>query len=239
MTKTKVCRGCGVEFQYDACHDRYRLYCSPQCRAESWTRLHLPSDGQRTLCNERRRACYRANVDAERVRCRQNRLDHIAEERDRDRARYLQNVNGIREKAIERGKKRWRDAHGGPPTERECDQCGKLYTPQKNHPSNRFCSRSCRDKYHDRIKRLMLKSVPKEPYQDGYIFERDGWRCHLCGGRISKTLRAPHPKSASIDHLVPLSCGGHDVPENVKAAHLGCNCAKGASAMNEQLLLVG
>lgn len=30
------------------------------------------------------------------------------------------------------------------PAERECDFCGKTYAPRISHPSNRFCSQSCR-----------------------------------------------------------------------------------------------
>lgn len=71
------------------------------------------------------------------------------------------------------------------------------------------------------------------------IAERDGWRCHLCGERVGKTLAWPHPRSASLDHVVPLSKGGAHDPVNVRLAHLACNTAKNDRAVGEQLILFG
>lgn len=66
-----------------------------------------------------------------------------------------------------------------------------------------------------------------EPIERRAIFERDAWRCGLCGGLIDPELTFPHPMSATIDHIVPLSAGGEHSPENVQAAHLTCNSRKG------------
>jgi 5-methylcytosine-specific restriction endonuclease McrA len=74
-------------------------------------------------------------------------------------------------------------------------------------------------------------------YADREIYERDGWRCHLCGRRIFKSKRWPDPKSGTIDHIVPLSEGGIDEPANVAAAHWDCNREKRARALGEQLRL--
>lgn len=71
------------------------------------------------------------------------------------------------------------------------------------------------------------------------VYERDGWRCGLCGGRVPKSKRYPHPKSASLDHIVPVSLGGTHTLANVQLAHWECNRLKGVRAMNEQLRLVG
>lgn len=71
------------------------------------------------------------------------------------------------------------------------------------------------------------------------IAERDGWRCHICRKRVGRKIAWPHPRSASLDHLVPLSKGGSHDPANVCLAHLGCNNSKGNRAVGEQLLLVG
>lgn len=59
------------------------------------------------------------------------------------------------------------------------------------------------------------------------VFERDGWTCHLCGDGIDPDLSWPHPRSASIDHVVPISAGGADQPDNALAAHLRCNIVRG------------
>lgn len=125
------------------------------------------------------------------------------------------------------------------PRPQTCCQCGCVYTPKKNHPENRFCSKTCQDKFNNRTRRLRLVLALRVPYRDIDILERDGWRCKLCGKKINPRLKGPHPMAASIDHIVPLALGGNDCPENVQAAHLSCNSAKHTRAMNEQLMLVG
>lgn len=53
------------------------------------------------------------------------------------------------------------------------------------------------------------------------IFERDRWRCGICGKRVRR-------RDASIDHVIPLAKGGTHEPGNVQCAHLLCNIRKGA-----------
>ncbi|MEV5765664.1 HNH endonuclease signature motif containing protein [Micromonospora sp. NPDC052213] len=54
------------------------------------------------------------------------------------------------------------------------------------------------------------------------VFERDGWICLLCG---EPTLRetGTDPRSASVDHTVPLADGGSHTYDNAVTAHLACN----------------
>lgn len=67
---------------------------------------------------------------------------------------------------------------------------------------------------------------------------RDSWKCHLCRKRVSRSYRAPNPRSATFDHLIPIADGGTDVPENLRLAHWGCNSSRGTGG-TVQLLLVG
>ena len=59
------------------------------------------------------------------------------------------------------------------------------------------------------------------------VFERDGWICGICAEPVDRTLAHPNPRSASLDHLVPLSRGGAHTYDNVRATHLTCNLKKG------------
>ncbi|WP_460916970.1 HNH endonuclease [Plantactinospora veratri] len=54
------------------------------------------------------------------------------------------------------------------------------------------------------------------------VFARDGWICQLCG---EPTLRETghDPRSASVDHTVPLAEGGSHTYDNTVTAHLACN----------------
>jgi hypothetical protein len=77
---------------------------------------------------------------------------------------------------------------------------------------------------------------------DEEILERDGWRCQIPGCKrrpIRRDVKYPHPRSKSIDHIVPLSLGGDDTAANKRAAHLGCNTARSANMADEQMALFG
>lgn len=67
---------------------------------------------------------------------------------------------------------------------------------------------------------------------------RDGWRCHLCRRRVNRLLRAPHRRSATFDHLIPVADHGDDSPANLRLAHWSCNSSRGAGGV-VQLLLIG
>lgn len=52
--------------------------------------------------------------------------------------------------------------------------------------------------------------------------------CALCGEQVS--LREGDDRYATIDHVLPMSKGGRDTPDNYQLACLRCNLAKGCSA---------
>lgn len=85
---------------------------------------------------------------------------------------------------------------------------------------------------------LIRGASSSEAFTSEEIFERDGWRCGICGQKVDRRLRYPHRRSASLDHIIPVTAGGGHVRENVQCAHLECNWRKNASGPG-QLLLVG
>jgi 5-methylcytosine-specific restriction endonuclease McrA len=72
------------------------------------------------------------------------------------------------------------------------------------------------------------------------VFERDKWKCHICGNRIDKSLKSPDPGSATLDHIVPVSppFNGEHTMHNVKAAHYGCNSSRGNRAEFQTTLAI-
>ena len=54
--------------------------------------------------------------------------------------------------------------------------------------------------------------------------------CAICGKPVDKSLKYPHPLSKTVDHIIPVSKGGHpsDI-NNLQLAHWTCNRAKGAN----------
>lgn len=59
------------------------------------------------------------------------------------------------------------------------------------------------------------------------LWTESGGLCGICQLPIDRALRWPHPASASIDHILPLSKGGAHSQENAQWAHLRCNLRKG------------
>ena len=52
--------------------------------------------------------------------------------------------------------------------------------------------------------------------------------CALCGKPIDKTLKTPHPMSAEVDEIIPVSKGGDPLDKrNVQLVHRICNQRKG------------
>ncbi|WP_432050298.1 HNH endonuclease [Verrucosispora sp. NA02020] len=71
------------------------------------------------------------------------------------------------------------------------------------------------------------------------VGERDGWCCGICQNPIDPTLRAPHPKSQSLDHVIPLAEGGPHTYANTRISHLRCNVLRQHRGGGEQLALIG
>lgn len=51
--------------------------------------------------------------------------------------------------------------------------------------------------------------------------------CAICGKPVDFTLTHPHPLSPSLDHIIPISKGGHpsDI-DNLQLTHFCCNRQK-------------
>lgn len=63
-----------------------------------------------------------------------------------------------------------------------------------------------------------------DPY---YVFDRDKWRCKLCGVKTPKKKRGTCDSNApELDHILPLSKGGSHTYSNVQCLCRNCNAAK-------------
>lgn len=133
--------------------------------------------------------------------------------------------------------------------DRKCSECGvsvAAYKKRCSHcrkngkvASRRSSRRRSRSRHgNDATFRQRCKryGTPYTRVSREHVLSRDKWRCKLCGVQLLAkytTLvgtRTPHPRSPTIDHIVPLSFGpsspGH-VIENCQAACWACNCERG------------
>ncbi len=133
----------------------------------------------------------------------------------------------------------WMRKHPGVPRRltRACLTCQRQFTTSTM--ARKYCATRCLRAAHKARRRARMAGVEHVPIIPADIFERDRWICGLCHRRIPKRLKAPHPMSASLDHIVPIADGGDHVPTNVHASHLRCNLSKNRRGGGEQLMLIG
>ena len=122
---------------------------------------------------------------------------------------------------------------------RECTECGKgiLVTGESRRTKCKRCSKRNRLANNHR-KRCRLYGVPYDStIKSRWVFERDGYKCYLCGRKTRPNKNQLHPRYPTVDHVVPLSARvyGHTA-DNVRCACRRCNEAKGA-AWDRQLNL--
>lgn len=108
-----------------------------------------------------------------------------------------------------------------------CVACGSTFYGSRD--KNKYCSDDCRAVGLAAIKTVRdrkIKQTTLEYFTREEVFNRDGWVCHICSESISPSLKYPHPMSASLDHVTPISRGGPHTLENSAASHFLCNIRK-------------
>jgi hypothetical protein len=132
-----------------------------------------------------------------------------------------------------------------PPKSRtgRCLHCGTTFTRVGGGGKVSYCSKRCwrRAKSHTtktHYRRAKKFGARYEVVHRVAVFERDNWRCRICGGSVSKTETYPHPSSPTIDHVVPISMGGSHTYDNVRTAHARCNTGRGNRGAHQLQLAV-
>lgn len=132
-----------------------------------------------------------------------------------------------------------------PPETRLCVCCGEPFTA--DHGARRYCSARCvrrqarkgkdrQDRKHrDRARK---HGVHYEAVNRIRLFERDRWRCQVCGVKTPKRLMGSlAPNAPEMDHRIPMVMGGPPTWANVQCACRRCNGAKGGTIIVGQLPL--
>jgi 5-methylcytosine-specific restriction endonuclease McrA len=119
-----------------------------------------------------------------------------------------------------------------------CGRCGAGFTILLTGTFPLYCSMRCSRAEAKTRRRMLERSNRTEPVNRTKVFQRDRWRCQICGKAVRRAAIAPHPKAPVLDHIVPLSKGGRHEYRNVQCAHFLCNSVKSAGG-TDQLLLFG
>lgn len=233
------CSICGIHFK----RARWReTCCSQQCRDANQKRLTRSwYDNNRELANQRSRDWHAANYDYSKSEARRRILEETRPEREARRRER------DRESAA-----RWR--RDNPGRAAELKRIAKERNPEKYRATNKAWRQANAEKVADnkrkwnaanpdkraaghRKSRMQRRNaVRTNAYVDSEVFERDGWTCYLCGKPIDPKADRRKKWGAQIEHVVPISRGGVDGEENVRAAHRRCNFMKHNSLLEELAL---
>lgn len=126
---------------------------------------------------------------------------------------------------------------------RLCRLCNRSITPDHARGRGRDVCDYCNMQRGQGDKgRAMMYGVPYTHVSRRDVYARDGWRCQLCGRKVLKRAkrhrhtRRLHPRTASLDHIIPLSKGGPHCEANVQCACLRCNVRKRARLVGQTRL---
>lgn len=124
------------------------------------------------------------------------------------------------------------------PADRACCVCGQTFRANK---WKRTCGDECgaeavrRGKRAAKAKRrAVTRGRSAQSIDPVRVFDRDGWRCHLCGVKTPRELRGTcDPRAPELDHIVTLADGGAHTWGNVACACRCCNGAKSARSLGQ------
>jgi len=119
----------------------------------------------------------------------------------------------------------------------KCKQCGAAFY---GYNKNAYCSIECADvaKRSEKPKRKATRlGVYYEPVDPLKVFKRDGWKCQLCGKKLSMKDRGKgYDNSPELDHIIPWGKGGEHSYRNTQLACRKCNGEKGDKELGQQRL---
>ena len=179
--------------------------------AEYFTRDKVRSDGLHPYCKTCRNAKRTASRHADPEKEQQNRERASAwyyANIDRARAAHKRQYQANRERAIQQARE-WREKH--PRQYRATQHAYKL----KHYRANRE-----RYRVYVRNRRARKREAPGNHTAadiDKLYLEQDG-QCCYCGALL--------PDGYHVDHVIPLSRGGSNSPDNLVLACPTCNCSK-------------
>lgn len=137
---------------------------------------------------------------------------------------------------------------------RACVECQRTFTQRTHWGKPEVCCPACKPARSARMReewrrspaglsskraaksrrRARIRGVEHEAIDPIKVFERDKWRCHICGCKTHKGKRGTcDPKAPELDHVVTLSEGGSHTWGNVACSCRACNASKGARSMGQ------
>ena len=117
-------------------------------------------------------------------------------------------------------------------------RCAALFSA-KNRGLLIHGSRKAKDSFYGARRRAATATQSGVSINPIKVFERDKWRCHLCGVKTLKSKRGTYDDRApELDHIVALADGGSHTWGNVACSCRKCNSTKGARSLGQLGLVI-
>lgn len=208
-TQGPTCAQCGGEVVRTGRHAP-KIYCSRRCNLAAW-KVRNPEQHRANICKEADK-----NRQASALRRSQKVVAPKA-----PRAKHCRTCGQVVDKHAQRCAK--------------CREMAKDQTKIRNRSSE--AGRAAR-----RRAKAWRRAIERAPHAERFdpfeVFERDKWRCHLCGVSTPERLRGGYDDRApELDHIVPLSAGGEHSRRNTACACRRCNNAKGGRPLGQMWLI--
>lgn len=142
---------------------------------------------------------------------------------------------GYYERCREERKARAFQAYIASDTTRRCEICSVSYCNVYGNLSwMTVCSDECarvkalrKRIRNEKVRRHRKRGVQCEVVDPFKVFDRDGWKCQLCGVLTPKSLRGSyHDRAPELDHILPLAAGGAHTYANTQCSCRKCNRKK-------------
>lgn len=122
-----------------------------------------------------------------------------------------------------------------------CQECGQTHTTTYGNKSRVYCGIKCLRRATRRVSKNARDARERAAFVERVnpmkVFERDGWRCHLCGCKTPRRLRGTYDDRApELEHIVPLSKGGEHSYRNTACSCRKCNQEESDQAIGQMLL---
>lgn len=207
------CVECGASFVQTCA--KHVAFCSKACKIRNWKRLNPDRVARHEAIYQEKESASRLMVRVERI-------------------------------ALRRIARNWRHEKQKQHSSGVCIMCGEEYTRSRAY--QRVCSDVCEERYSSirldllrasrRRGKAKRKARKRGVQADGInpikVFERDRWRCHICGKKTQRSKRGTcHPSAPELEHIVSFADGGSHTWGNVACACRACNSKKGAKSFGQ------
>ena len=244
-----TCRTCGAQFL----HHRRKAYCSTRCRPSV---IPKGTDQHAGAACRREHQCLNCGVTFKPKRAGRTKFCGRGCGLEWTGLQATLRRTGGRVLVRKLMTPRPAVAHDHPPKPSWCCHCGAGYYRSVKY--QRYCSDACsgeakwqaveRYKTSPEYRAMRRRNKKKrraiergarvaDSIDPIKVFERDGWRCGICGCKTHKGKRGSyHPRAPELDHIIALANGGTHTWRNVQCSCRECNGRKGASDYGQLLL---